>query len=381
MLISFAQKTFGEKAVLQLKKLGYFSIFTAPLMFTTSLWLGHKFGVQNIAAWFTLFFIYCLVPFLDLIVGSEYIDPAKFADDLNLKKSKFYSLVLFLCIPLELSMIALGGFALFNYDLNLAGQLGVLLSVGFISGTLAVNVSHELVHRLDKKENWAGGLLLSIVCFGSFKIDHIMHHHVWSATPEDHLAARRGQTVFSYLAMSNIKRTISAWGIEAARLKAAGEKVFSFKNEMIYWYSFSAMWCLFFGLIFGPYGALYFIAQSMIAIAMMDVITYIEHYGLLRRKGKTGRYDRMTVNHSWNSNFFLTNLFLFNLPRHSDHHVYPNRKYQLLSHYEGSPELKFGYSTMMIIAMCPPLFFWMMHDKVDYYNKINGSYEQSLALR
>ena len=152
-------------------------------------------------------------------------------------------------------------------------------------------MSHELVHRLDKKETWAGGLLLSIVWFGSFKIDHIMHHHVWSATPEDHLAARRGQSVYSYLAMSNIKRTISAWGIEAKRLRAAGENVLSFKNEMIYWYSFSVLWSLVFGLIFGPYGALFFVAQAMIAIAMMDVITYIEHYGLLRRKGESGRYD------------------------------------------------------------------------------------------
>ena len=130
-------------------------------------------------------------------------------------------------------------------------------------------------------------------------------------------------------------------------------KRFSYKNQMIYWYSFSLIWTIVFGLIFGPYGSLFFLAQSYIAIAMMDVITYIEHYGLLRRRGESGHYDRMTTNHSWNL-FLLTNLFLFNLPRHSDHHVYPNRKYQLLSHYEGSPELKFGYSTMMLIAMFPP---------------------------
>ena len=158
MLITLAQNTLGDKAVLKLKKLGYLSIFSAPLIFMASIWLGSKFGVLNYAAWFTLFFIYCVVPLLDIAVGSEYVDPGKFADDLNLKNSRFYTALLILCIPLELLMIFICGNVFFNYDLSLIGKAGVLCSLGFISGSLAINVSHELVHRLDKRENWAGGL-------------------------------------------------------------------------------------------------------------------------------------------------------------------------------------------------------------------------------
>ena len=326
MLISAIKSSMGERFVLQMKKFGYLTIFSAPLIFMASMWVGKEFNILNYTAWFTLFFIYAVVPFLDVLVGSEKIDPAKFSKELNLKDSKYYTYVLFMCIPLEITMILLAGNTFFSGELNTFGQVGMLVSLGFVSGSLAINVSHELVHRIDPKENWAGGLLLSLVCFGSFKIDHIMHHHVWAVTPEDHLAARRGQSVYNYVLFSNLKRTISAWKTEARRLTAAKIPVYSLNNQMIYWYSMSVLWGLLFGFIWGPKGFLFFLVQSMIAIAMMDIITYIEHYGLLRKKNPSGRYDRMTVNHSWNSNYFLTNLFLFNLPRHSDHHVYPNRK-------------------------------------------------------
>ncbi len=60
-------------------------------------------------------------------------------------------------------------------------------------------------------------------------------------------------------------------------------------------------------------------------MTLLEIINYVEHYGLHRRKGEDGRYERTNHTHSWNSNFVFTNLVLFHLQRHSDHHAFAKR--------------------------------------------------------
>jgi alkane 1-monooxygenase len=91
---------------------------------------------------------------------------------------------------------------------------------------------------------------------------------------------------------------------------------------------------------------------------------YVEHYGLLRRKEADGRYERCQPHHSWNSNHVFSNLLLFHLERHSDHHAHPNRRYQSLRHFENLPSLPTGYFGMFLLAYCPPLWFRVMNPRL-----------------
>ena len=60
----------------------------------------------------------------------------------------------------------------------------------------------------------------------------------------------------------------------------------------------------------------------------------------------------------------MTNLFLYQLQRHSDHHAYPTRPFQALRHFDEAPELPSGYATMLLPALIPPLWYKMMDQRV-----------------
>ena len=160
---------------------------------------------------------------------------------------------------------------------------------------------------------------------------------------------------------------LNAWKLEAERLKRKNLPVLHWRNELIGWYAVSALFLLGFSLAFGWLGALFFIAQSVVAFTLLEIVNYVEHYGLHRRKLENGRYERTNPTHSWNSNFLLTNLFLFHLQRHSDHHAYAKRRYQVLRHFEDSPQLPNGYAGMIVLALFPPLWRAVMDPRVRAY--------------
>lgn len=107
--------------------------------------------------------------------------------------------------------------------------------------------------------------------------------------------------------------------------------------------------------------------QSFIAFTLLEIVNYLEHYGLHRRKLDNGRYERTAPEHSWNSNYFLTNVFLFHLQRHSDHHAYAKRRYQVLRHHDIAPQLPAGYAAMIVLATIPPLWKRIMNPRVEAY--------------
>ena len=107
-----------------------------------------------------------------------------------------------------------------------------------------------------------------------------------------------------------------------------------------------------------------FLLSALIGILLLETVNYIEHYGLSRQR--TGdRYERVRPQHSWNSNHIIGRLFLFNLPRHSDHHAWASRKYQILRHFDDSPQLPAGYPAMLMLAVLPPLWIPIMNARVD----------------
>ena len=123
------------------------------------------------------------------------------------------------------------------------------------------------------------------------------------------------------------------------------------------------------GVMFGWMGVVFYLGVSWMSFTTLEIINYVEHYGLHRRKLPSGRYERTTPAHSWNSNYLLTNMALFHLQRHSDHHAFPLRRYQVLRHYDEAPQLPTGYAGMYVLALLPPLWFRVMNPRVEAYYK------------
>lgn len=157
------------------------------------------------------------------------------------------------------------------------------------------------------------------------------------------------------------RNTLRAWQLEAERLRRCGAHWLDPRNELLGW---TLLWLAFAGMAaawLGAVGAAFFAAQGLAAAASLEIINYIEHYGLERAQDANGRFERTTHLHSWNSDYRLSNLLLFQLQRHSDHHETPRRRYQSLLHHDDSPQLPGGYGAMFVLALVPPLWFRIVH--------------------
>lgn len=354
--------------VLRLKKWGYLAFWLAVLpILPMSATIGRESGTQDYWAWFIYFVVFGIIPILDYIIGKDPSNPDEAVQVPAMSEERIYRVLTLLMVPIWLGVLLYSGWVFVNNDYSWFGMLGWIVSIGTIGGVIAINLAHELIHKDPKIENWAGGLLLASVTYAGFKVEHVRGHHVTVSTPEDASSSQYNQGVYSFLLRAFPHNFVNAWKLEAAYLKRKGKKVISRHNELIWWYAISAGLAVLFGLLFGWMGVLFFLGQSFVAAFTLEVINYIEHYGLHRRVLENGRYERVTPAHSWNSNYFLTNLALFQLQRHSDHHAYAKRRYQVLRHYEESPQLPGGYASMYVLALFPPLWKKVMNPRVEAY--------------
>lgn len=353
--------------IIKIKKYAYLLVTLPSLMILASVWLGNQYGHMDFFAFITVIIVFTLVPALDHIIGQDPVNPDEITQVPELSKEVFYRILTLLCLPMQIATIFYGGHILMSTEMSWIGQFGWILSIGTVGAIVAINVGHELIHKDPIIEQWAGGLLFACVTYGGFKVEHVRGHHVHVSTPDDASSSRYGQSLYKFLPHAYLHNFLNAWNLEAKKLKRKGKGLLSFSNELIWWYSISFIFAAICGVLWGWTGVAYFFAQSFIAFSLLEVINYIEHYGLHRRKLNNGRFERTNVEHSWNSNFLLTNLFLFQLQRHSDHHANPKRRYQVLRHHEISPQLPSGYATMVVLALFPPLWFKVMNPKVEAY--------------
>lgn len=361
------------QTALTLKKYGYLIFLLPMLLPIQSYLLSERFGYADLLAYSSLLVVYVLVPILDLLLGKDPVNPSE--DDVPaLSEEGYYRWLAIMCFPLYLVCLFTSGY-LFNVweQLSLVGQIGFILSQGTVGAIIAINVGHELIHKSTKLEQISGGLLLSLVSYAGFKIEHVYGHHVNVSTPLDASSSRYNQTLYQFLPNAYIHNFLNAWKLQKKRMAKKGFGLLHWKNELVWYYLNSLLMAAAMGGLFvlagGEFwlGVFFFAAQSFIAFTLLEVVNYIEHYGLHRKQLNNGRYERVTPEHSWNSNFLLTNMFLFQLQRHSDHHAYAARRYQVLRHYDDSPQLPFGYATMVPIAFIPPLWKAIMNPRVQAY--------------
>ena len=348
------------------KRLGFLVVFVVPALMPTAAWLGAVTGHPDAMAWWPLAFLFVLVPLSDYALGHDPRNPAP-ADEATLERDRSFTAMTLAALPVQVAVMLWSGRHFVDAGFGPLGIAGWLLSQGIVGGVLAINVAHELIHRDTRLERAAGGLLLTSVGYHGFKVEHVRGHHVHVSTPADASSARFRESLWHFLPRALVRNTTNAWRLEAQRLAARGLPWWSPRNELLGW---SALWLALaggFALWLGPVGVVYFVAQGFFAACALEIINYIEHYGLERRRLADGRHERTTHLHSWNSDYLLSNLLLFQLQRHSDHHALPRRRYQVLRHHVDSPQLPGGYASMFLLALCPPLWFRIIDPRVEAF--------------
>jgi alkane 1-monooxygenase len=352
----------------RLKALGFLLVFLVPAQLPLAVWLGERTASPNLAAWYPLFFLFVLLPAFDYALGRDSANvPAE--RECEVAAQFWFRALTLLALPVQLALLAWSARWFAQAGLEPAGSMGWLLSQGVTGGVLAINTAHELIHKDGRLEPWCGGLLLASVGYHGFKVEHLRGHHVHVSTPEDASSARFGQSLWHFLPRALLRNTGNAWRLEAERLRRVGRSALSWRNEMIGW---TAVWlglAAAFAVALGTTGVLFFLAQGFFAACTLEIINYIEHYGLERRRLDDGRYERTTHLHSWNSDYALSNLLLFQLQRHSDHHAFPKRRYPILRHHADSPQLPGGYAAMFVLALCPPLWHWIIDPRVQAFRQ------------
>lgn len=354
--------------MIALKKFGYWIWLIPVLGIPLSYYWSQGSEYANAWAWMVICVVFGVIPLLDFVVGRDPANPDEQFEVPAMDRQGYYRLLSLATVPFLLGMLVWAGWVFVDYEAwNWVGRLGWVLSVGTVMGAIGITVSHELVHKDPQLEQNAGGLLLAAVCYAGFKVEHVRGHHVHVSTPEDASSSRYGQSLYAFLPHAYLHNFRNAFALEAERLKRKGLPALHWRNELICWYALSTLFLLGFTLAFGWLGALFFLGQSVMAFTLLEIVNYVEHYGLHRRKLDDGRYERTNPTHSWNSNFLLTNLFLFHLQRHSDHHAYAKRRYQVLRHFDDSPQLPNGYAGMIVLALLPPLWRAVMDPRVRAY--------------
>ncbi len=329
-------------------------------------------GAVATAAWFLLpVLVYVAVPLGDLSVGPDGENPPDEVMD-RLDADPYYRWCTYLYIPMQYGALILAAYlwsaddlSWLGYDggLGLVGSIGVAWTVG-ITGGIGINTAHELGHKVAGSEKWLSKVALATTCYGHFFIEHNRGHHARVATPEDPASARFGESFWAFLPRSVVGSARSAWHLEKERLSRQGKGPWTIRNDNINAWLMSVV--LFGGLIavFGWGVAPWLLLQAVYGFSLLEVVNYLEHYGLRRKKTDLGRYQRCRPEHSWNSDHLVTNIFLYHLQRHSDHHANPMRRYQTLRTFDEAPQLPSGYASMIVAAYLPPVWRKIMDKRV-----------------
>ncbi len=325
------------------------------------------FSLTDLGVWLWLgpIVILGLVPIIDWVTGLDDSNPP---DDLieALENDRYYRWLTFAFLPLQYAGLIVGLWFIVNAGLTTTEKVGLAVTLGFIGG-LGINTAHELGHKKEKHERWLAKIALAPSFYGHFYIEHNRGHHVRVATPNDPASSRMGETFYEFLPRTVLGSIASSWRLEKARIARRGKHPFRITNDVLNsWLMTVALWALI--VIWLGWGVLpYLLIQAAVAIALLEAVNYLEHYGMLRQKVVSSgreRYEQVQPRHSWNSNNIATNVLLYHLQRHSDHHAQPTRRYQALRDYEESPALPTGYAGMILLALVPPLWFRVMDPRV-----------------
>lgn len=327
-------------------------------------------------SWYAVIFGFAVIPLLELLLPYSATNPDEVTETQK-STSRFFDVLLYLNVPLLYGILFYYLYRVSTTPLSWYEALGLIFSVGLSLGVMGINVAHELGHRTSPFERVLAKLLLLPNNYMHFIIEHNRGHHKNVATPLDPASSAQNETIYAFYFRTVIGSYRSAWELEKMRLDRAGLPFWSHHNEMLRFAVFQAAFVGGIFFLFGVKGLLFYLPASLIGVLLLETVNYVEHYGLRRREVAPGIYEKVKPTHSWNSDHELGRIFLYELTRHSDHHYKAQRKYQVLRHFDESPQLPTGYPGCMLLALVPPLWFAVMNPRVTAINGQSGNELQS----
>jgi alkane 1-monooxygenase len=344
------------------KRYGWLASLTGPPVPTLTV-AAYLFGNAN--PWilfFPLFYTFIVVPCLDRVCGEDTHNPPEAVVAL-MARDQYYRVLLYVGIALLYANFLVVAWFIGTHDLPWWGFLALTLGTGFASGN-AILIGHELGHKQDRLDRSAAQVVNALVGYGHFCIEHNRGHHVQVATPEDCASSRMGETIYRFMLREIPGGLRRGWNAEAERLSKLGKPAWCADNEILQSWALTLLIAAVLLTAFGMVMIPFLLIHHFYAWYGLTQANYVEHYGLLRQKLPTGRYELTEPRHSWNTNHIYSNIISFHLQRHSDHHANALRPYQVLRDFDDLPRLPSGYPGCFGLAAIPPLWFKMMNPRL-----------------
>ena len=340
-----------------------------PLQPFLGIWLHAETGNE---AWLLLplFLAYVVNPVFDWILGEDENNPPEEVV-LQLDRDRYYRALTYIVVPLHFAALIGAAWWAGTQALSWWAFVGLAAVAGLTSG-LGINTGHELGHKKSKLERTLAKIVLAVPVYGHFWIEHNRGHHRDVSTPEDPASSRMGESIYKFACREIPGAFRRAWSIEKDRLERRGKSAWDSNNQILQSMALAAVLQIGLLVTLGWTMIPFLLIHNVLAWWQLTSANYVEHYGLLRLKDENGRYERCEPHHSWNSNHLFSNLVLFHLERHSDHHAHPLRRYQSLRHFENLPTLPSGYFGAYLLAWVPWLWYRVMDPKLLALPHIDG---------
>lgn len=344
------------------KRWGWLLSVTGPGLAATGT-LAHTLGATSLW-WFALplALFYLAIPLADWLIGEDLTNPPESRVP-ALEADTYYRGILYAAVPVLWAAVLFNLVFLATHPLPWPAWLATVLVTGSVLG-FGLNLSHELGHKQDVLGRKLALFNSALGGYGHFSIEHNRGHHRHVSTPEDPASARLGESIYRFVLREMPGAFRRAWGLETDRLQRRGMRAWHLENEIL---QGGALTVTLYGGLIALHGWPMAAMLPLVAFwgaFQLTSANYIEHYGLQRRRLADGRYERCAPHHSWNSNHLVSNLVVFQLQRHSDHHAHPGRGYQSLRDFPDLPRLPSGYFGMFLLAYLPPLWFRVMDPRV-----------------
>lgn len=344
-----------------------------PLEPLVGIWL-HSLSGNEFWLLLPLLLNFGLGPIIDWALGEDRNNPPD-AVVMQLDQDRYYRRLTYATVPLHFVTLIGAAWYASTQGLSVWGLIGLAVVTGMTSG-LAINTGHELGHKNSRIEKLLAKLVLAVPAYGHFTIDHNLGHHRNVSTPGDPASARMGESIYKFAGREIPGALREAWTIERDRLQRRERSIWHPNNQILQSYYLTALLSIalivWLGWVMVPFLLLHHIS----AYWQLTSANYIEHYGLLREQDENGKYERCEPRHSWNSNHVFSNLVLFHLERHSDHHANPLRRYQALRHFDDAPQLPNGYFGVYLLAYVPVLWFRVMDKRLLALAHVKGDLDK-----
>ncbi|MEN9864618.1 MAG: hypothetical protein RL748_208 [Pseudomonadota bacterium] len=330
--------------------------------FTASGALLYSLNGDVMSIWWPIIFTYTLLPIIDLLLGKDFSNPPEEAVP-ALEQDPYYRWLTYALVPMLWLGFLFNAWFFASHSLPWHAYIAGIIANGLLGG-YAINLGHEMGHKRSLIERRLARVILALVGYGHFYVEHNRGHHRDVATPEDPASSRMGESFYRFIWREIPGAWRRAWSLEQTRLAQEGLGPWHWRNEFLQPMALTLGYFALMAFWLGPWVLLFLLCSCGFGYLQLSSANYVEHYGLLRQKLLNGRYETCQPQHSWNSNQIFSNWAVLHLQRHSDHHAHPLRRYQSLRQMESAPQLPTGYFGMFLIAYVPPLWYALMNPRL-----------------